>query len=154
METLGSLCDKFSIAVIRSEDLQRRFQNNQTDGDLRTLLALVHQQRSDLEKEMNELISDATKNGRAPLEPKYKIYKGEDSSKVKFENWSDAFDSICLTNKTLWNLEDSRRDKTKSDAEIRAICDDVAKYNRLRNDTMDEINRLFNESVKSRKTQQ
>jgi len=154
METLGSLSDKFSIAVIRSEDLQRRFDQNQTDASLRTLLSLVHEQRSALEKEMNDLIDAARKKGFAQLEPKYKIYKGEDPSKVKFSSWQDAYESIFLTNKKLWDLEDQRRDKSKSDSEIRQICDDVAKYNRIRNDTMDQINMLFHHAVSSRKMQQ
>jgi hypothetical protein len=156
-ETLGSLYDKLSIAKIRLETLYGRISAGvpvTQAEELSTLAFLVRRQVADLEKEIVEYKTQAFNGTITKLEePKYKIYQGENPSLVKFDDVADAAFHLGKVNKTLWDLEDGRRDKSKGDAEVRQICDDVAKYNRLRNDMMDEINRLFKEQVLSGKNQ-
>ena len=157
-ETLGSLYDKLSISKIRCETIVNKKAEYILANEFEKwseLASKIAMQRDDLHKEIIDFIESA-KHGEIKIleEPKYKIYQGENSSGVGFDDLEDAVFHLAKMNKTLWDLEDSRRDKTKSDKEVRAICDDVAKFNRLRNDTMDEINRLFNEQVKVRKNQQ
>jgi hypothetical protein len=156
-ETLGSLYDKLSISKIRCEAVVARKAEYILANEFEKwthLSSKIAMQRDELHQEIIDFIESAKYGPKKLEEPKYKIYQGEVSSGVGFDDLEDAVFHLAKMNKTLWDLEDSRRDKTKSDKEVRAICDDVAKFNRLRNDTMDEINRLFNEQVKVRKNQQ
>ena len=158
-ETLGSLYDKLSITKARFDAIAKRMQGQNSKEDLEKLVVIsanVRQQRQELYREIQEFEAQAL-GGNKPIkleEPKYKIYQGESSSGVGFDDLEDAIFHLERMNRTLWDLEDARRDKTKNDKEVRDICDEVAKFNRLRNDTVDEINRLFNEQVKFRKNQQ
>ena len=139
METLGSLIDKFSIASLRLEHAKPE------------MVAAVESQKKDLKQEIDDYLAMAL-NGSVKLqEPKFKSYKGENASGVHFSNMGEAIEGLFKANSTLWKLEDERRDKTKTDSEIRVICDDVAKYNRIRNDSMDEINKLLAELINPKK---
>jgi hypothetical protein len=137
METLGSLYDKYTIACIRSDALEHS--EYKTDE----LIKGVSDQKRDLAMEIESFLISAGRRRVKLQELKYKMYKGESPSGVKFNSIKAAEHFLLDTNRTLWKLEDNRRDKTKSDAEIRQICDDVAKHNRMRNDTIDQINILF-----------
>jgi hypothetical protein len=160
METLGSLHDKLSIVNIRLNVLKQQLLStgwsDRRRNELSELYPLVDSQRSDLELEIRQLIEAAERvdSNMKLEEPKYKIYQGESASGVGFNTKEEAILHLKEANQILWNLEDQRRDKSKSDSEIRQICDDVAKYNRIRNDTMDQINMLFHHAVSSRKMQQ
>jgi len=138
-ETLGSLIDKFAIASLRLEHSKPE------------MVKAVELQKNDLKKEIDEYLSLAIDGSVRLLEPKYKAYKGENASDVKFSNMGEAIESLFKSNSMLWNLEDERRDKSRTDAEIRVICDDVAKFNRIRNDSMDEINKLLNGLINPKK---
>jgi hypothetical protein len=155
-ETYGSLQDKYFILCIRAYSIISKKSPTETKEQIEErhkLADLVVAQRNDIQNEIKDFTILA-EQGRAKLqEPKYKTYKGEVSSGLKFDNIDEARRNLFETNQILWDLEDLRRDKTKSDAEIRKICDDVAKYNRIRNDTIDEINTLFSLSIQQRKTQ-
>lgn len=131
METLGSLVDKFSIAMLRLQHTKSE------------MLGAIENQKNDLKNEIDGYLQMALNGSVRLQEPKFKNYKGENASGIKFDKLGDAIESLFKANSTLWNLEDERRDKTKSDSEIRIICEDVAKFNRIRNDSMDEINQII-----------
>ena len=139
METLGSLIDKFSISMLR-------LQNTKPE-----MVSVVESQKNDLKNEIDEYLRMALNGSVRLQEPKFKNYKGENASGINFNKIGDAVESLFKSNTTLWNLEDERRDKTKSDIEIRVICEDVAKFNRIRNDSMDEINKLLSELINQKK---
>lgn len=153
-ETLGSLHDKLSIANIRLGVISSKIIGVYND-DVEKYVNLCYSirgQSDELQKEIEEYKAAALSGKLTKLEePKYKIYQGENSSGVGFDDLEDAIFHLSKMNKLLWDLEDARRDKTKGDKEVRGICDEVARINRLRNDTMDEINRLFNKSVETAK---
>lgn len=139
METLGSLLDKFSIAALRLEN---------SKPEMRQAVAI---QKEELKNEIDEYLRLAINGSVRLLEPKFKAYKGENAAGLNFNSMGEAVESLFKANSTLWRLEDERRDKTKSDHEIRLICDDVAKFNRIRNDSMDEINKLLSELINPKK---
>ena len=140
METLGSLLDKYSIAKLRHNNMIERNMPSET-------VTLVVKQIEGFQEEINSYLSSAIK-GEIPLEePKFKIYKGENPSGQVFENISQAINGLFDANFTLWGLEDKRRETERTDAEIRIICDDVATFNRKRNDCMDEVNKLLKKLV-------
>ena len=149
-ETLGSLIDKFSIACLRAESAANRASECPTDEEKtqwERLRESVVTQKDNLKNEIDGFISAALKGEVALEEPKFKMYKNEKPSENKSVSLGGAIDKLFEANATLWSLEDQRRDKTKTDAEIREICDRVASFNRLRNDKMDEINKLLSRLI-------
>ena len=139
METLGSLLDKLSIENIRLSKLAER-------GDAE-LLEPVRLKLENLKSEINGHLSLAIA-GEIPIEePKLKFYKGEHPAGDVFTAISDAISRLFEANITLWNLEDRRRDRSLPDAERLAICDDVATWNRVRNDAMDAVNRMLKDMI-------
>lgn len=135
METLGSLLDKLSIENIRLSKLA-----GEESADWRDQ---VRQKLENLKGEINGFLALAVA-GEIPLEePKHKFYKGERPASEVFAGIADAISRLFEANITLWNLEDRRRDKSIPDAERLAICDEVATWNRVRNDAMDAVNRLL-----------
>lgn len=136
---MGSLIDKFTISTLRLQH---------TNSDM---FVAIESQKNDLKNEIDEYLQMALNGSVRLQEPKFKSYKGENTSGINFNKLSDAIESLFKSNSILWNLEDERRDKSKSDSEIRVICEDVAKFNRIRNDSMDEINKLLSELINSKK---
>lgn len=130
METLGSLVDKLSIAQIRYD---------------KTSNPDVLKQCNNLSCEIDSYLYTALK-GEIPLEePKYKVYFNEKESDLGSSQIGLTISKLVETNLRLWILEDKRRDKTVSDAERLAACDEVAAKNRLRNDCIDKINQMLKE---------
>jgi len=155
METLGSLIDKFSISALRLNNTKLRLNDSKKDEEKKELYKLIDNvliQKQNLQEEIDSYLYSAIKGDVKLEEPKYKIYKGEKPSDEKFNKIGEAINNLFKANAILWSLEDIRRDKTKTDAEIRVVCDDVAKYNRIRNDTMDEINKIISELINYKKT--
>ena len=142
METMGSLMDKYSIA--RNRHLSMTSERADIPQEL---IEKVEQQMKDLQDEIDEYIYKAINGDIRLEEPKFKIYKGEKPSANKYETMGAAMSKLFLTNWELWCLEDQRREKDRTDKEIRLICDDVATKNRIRNDCMDDINRKFQEMI-------
>ena len=139
METLGSLLDKLSIENIRLSKLAER-------GDAE-LLEPVRRKLENLKGEINGHLALAIA-GEIPIEePKHKFYKGERPAGDIFTAIADAISRLFEANITLWNLEDRRRDKSLPDTVRLAICDDVATWNRVRNDAMDAVNRMLKEMI-------
>ena len=140
METLGSLLDKYSIA-------KNRFWVLTSEGNKEKLPAVLDQLHA-LQTEIDSFVALAIK-GEIPLqEPKLKMYKHENASGVLFQSLGPAIDKLFDANWTLWKLEDLRRNKAVPDHERLAAADAVSGSNRIRNDCIDEINRVFSELVK------
>jgi hypothetical protein len=103
----------------------------------------VSEKVKSLQSEIDAYIYHAIRGEVALEEPKFKFYKNEKPSGNEFENVSGAISKLAEANYTLWNLEDMRRDKSLSDEKRLAVCDDVAKWNRVRNDAMDSVNSML-----------
>ena len=142
METLGSLLDKYSIARNRHHSMT----NDRIDIP-EELIEKVDTQIKDLQDEITSYVSSAVKGDVVLEEPKYKIYKGEKPSNEQHKTLGEAMGTLFKSNWELWCLEDKRREKKRSDEEIRQICDDVATKNRVRNDCMDEINKILKKMI-------
>src|SRR5438105_2595303 len=139
METLGSLLDKLSIENIRLSKAGER-------GDVE-MCGLVRQKLENLKAEINGFLALAVAGGIPVEEPKHKFYKGERPAGDEFAAIAGAMSRLIEANMTLWHLEDRRRDKSLPDKERLAVCDDVATWNRVRNDAMDAVNRILKEMI-------
>ncbi|HME87356.1 MAG TPA: hypothetical protein VKE88_03005 [Candidatus Nanoarchaeia archaeon] len=140
METLGSLLDKYSIAKNRFWVL--------TEEKNTEKLKAVNQQLQLLQDEIDGYLSMAVHGQIVLEEPKLKMYKHENASGVLFTTLGPAIDKLFDANWTLWKLEDLRRNKALPDAERLSAADAISTNNRIRNDCIDEINRLFVSLVK------
>jgi predicted DNA-binding ribbon-helix-helix protein len=134
METLGSLMDKLSIETIR---LQKTKLSEVPEEMIKNIQNKVENLKSEIDSYIVEAI-----RGNVPLEePKFKFYKNEKPAGDKFNTISEAMARLVEANYTLWNMEDKRRDKQNfTDAERLACADEIATWNRIRNDSMDAIN--------------
>ena len=78
METLGSLMDKLSIANLRlwhlEDDRRDRSKSDAERLAAADKVAQVNSQRNALIDEMDELLDRACRAGRAPRDPKNKLY--------------------------------------------------------------------------------
>jgi hypothetical protein len=138
METLGSLCDKITIEIIRRQKMAEAGRSEEL---------LVSEKVNNLKIEIDEYVYHASKGLVVLNDPKLKFYKNEIPSNDVSHKISDSIVRLSEANYTLWNLEDKRRDKSVPDAERLQVCDDVGKWNRIRNDAIDKINELFSKSI-------
>lgn len=142
METIGDLVDKLSISCIRLEKLAEK------GYDISSSQYATTKETCDiLKKEIDEYLVRFMAGEIRVQPPKNKIYAGEDPSKVSTSSLGEAIHQLFISNRTLWNLEDSRRDKSQPDDKRLAICDDVSTWNRKRNDWIDLINKILADNV-------
>ena len=105
------------------------------------LINNVENKVANLRSEIDSYIVEAIRGNVALEEPKFKFYRNENAAGDKLETVSDALARLIEANYTLWNLEDIRRDKTNyTDEQRMRAMDEVATWNRIRNDAMDAIN--------------
>lgn len=142
METMGDLFDKLSISCIRLEKLAEKGYDNSSDQ-----YASTKQTCDILKREIDEYLTRFLAGDIKVQPPKNKIYAGEDASKVSTSSFGEAVHQLFVANRTLWGLEDQRRDKTLSDEKRLAVCDDVSVWNRKRNDWIDLVNKILAEKV-------
>ena len=78
METLGSLVDKLTIANVRLWHLEEtKHSPKATDQEVAAAarkINTVNLQRNSLIDEIDELLENALKTGKAPRQPKVKLY--------------------------------------------------------------------------------
>jgi len=140
METIGSLCDQLSIAVLRKMHCKDEM-----------AIFLLKQQEDSLIQEMDHVLGNLAK-GDIPIEmackPKLKNYKHQDNTLELKESLGQAMSALIEANNSLWNLEDTRRDKSKTDQERLAAADNVSIWNKKRNDMIDCIDNIVSKTIK------
>lgn len=135
-DTFGSIIDKIAILEKRRQCI--------CDIDI----------RRELKKQMGWLLLDLAKiilegyeNKRPLTFKKFKIYD-KNTSKDRSDLLSLISESRN-TNRELWKLEDIRRNKSYADEERLEAADEVATYNKLRNDTIDLIDEVVEDAINS-----
>lgn len=138
MTTCGEILDKLTILYKRKEVLveAKKYDN---------IPNLVKQEAYLLESLAKTIIKIKNKKHPGSFK-KYKIYDENTKAEVA-DSLILLIEKLKLYNETLWQLEDKRRDKTKSDAERLAACDEVSIYNKMRNDTIDNIDEYIKNSL-------
>jgi len=141
VNTIGNLFDQLCILEKRKEVLEVDVVNN-------------HEVIEDLLDQRGWIIADmaritkAIKNGKHPgTLKKNKIYDA-DVEEEECNNLIDLISSLDKVTRKLWQLEDSRRDKTLSDGCRLDLADQVSKYNKKRNNIIDRIDVVYTESLK------
>lgn len=77
---------------------------------------------------------------------KHKNYDSEVATELSIY-LLDSINNLSAINNILWELEDTRRDKSIKDAERLKAADDVAVFNKRRNDVIDHIDNLITYSI-------
>ena len=136
METLGSLIDKQSILMIRRAVAQ-------DEGTRKVIDVALNKGRDHINQFYYEVVSGLITEKDMVVQPKFKNYAHQDNSVVVNTKLGEAIYTLINANITLWDIEDERRDKSKSDTERVKLSDDVSTYNKIRNDAMDQIDSLL-----------
>lgn len=81
------------------------------------------------------------------VQPKLKNYAHQDNSVAKETKLGVAIQNLMDANIRLWDIEDERRDKSKSDTDRLVLMDQVSVWNKARNEAIDQIDEiLWNQS--------
>ena len=138
MTTCGEILDKLTILYKRIEVLK--------ESKIYDNIADLKKQEAYLLESLAKTITEI-KNKKHPGNfKKHKIYD-ENTKADTANNLISLIEKLKLYNETLWKLEDDRRDKTKSDTERLNSADLVAVYNKMRNDTIDNIDEYIKYSL-------
>ena len=137
--TIGNLIDTLSILEKRISVVENEQHDTEIINNLLT-------QRGWVIKEIAKLLTEIKNYDRPAQFKKHKLY----NSDINLKENSSLLKTIELLNEfnhALWNLEDRRRDKTLTDKERLDAADEVAKFNKLRNDAIDNIDKIIDEAM-------
>ena len=139
MTTVGEILDKLTILYKRRQVFKEQKKlANINDLNIQESYLLIS---------LAEIIIKITEKDHPGILKKHKIYDSE----VKNESLDNLLDLIQLlqsSNEQLLMLEDIRRDKSKSDEERLKAADDVSIYNKIRNNTIDNIDQYIVDKLK------
>ena len=132
--TVGYLLDLFIINEVRKEKLVA-----QLDGDVKNDL---NRQNGYLLREIGRYILEISENKRPAVFAKHKNYDKE-VAELEEENLIEVIYKLYQRHTELWELEDTRRDKSTDDHMRLAAADQVSVVNKKRNDLVEMIDRVI-----------
>ena len=152
-ETLGSLIDKLSIKCIREHFLKEMKEKGNAKfnpQEIESRLELLAKQKEQLHGEIESFVV-AAQQGLVPLrDEKIKLYNPlnqvgriEDATSI-----ARAIDGLIRKNFELWNLEDQARRTDVDLAHIGKVKKAIDPVNQQRNDYMDRIDALLEQTFK------
>ena len=132
--TVGYLLDLFIINEVRKEKLAA-----QLDGDVKNDL---NRQNGYLLREIGRYILEISENKRPAVFAKHKNYDMV-VAELEEENLIEVIYKLYQRHTVLWELEDTRRDKSTDDHMRLAAADQVSVVNKKRNDLVEMIDRII-----------
>lgn len=136
METLGQLIDKQSILMIRRACAR--------DEDTKKILdRIIGKGRDHINQFYYEVASGLITEKDMVVQPKFKNYAHQDNSVAVETKIGVAIQNLMDANIRLWDIEDERRDKSKTDAERLVLMDQVSVWNKTRNESIDQIDDIL-----------
>lgn len=136
METLGQLIDKQSILMIRRACAR--------DTETKDILDnLIKRYTGEINQFYWQVTSGQITEKDMIVQPKLKNYAHQSNDVPEESRMGVAVQNLMEANIKLWELEDERRDTSKSDAERLKAADDVSVHNRLRNIAIDNIDNIL-----------
>ena len=99
--------------------------------------------------EISNIIKSGSLHQRPLTQPKNKIYDN-DIEIDKSKTLTDYINQLNNINRTLWDLEDRRRDLTFPDPERLEAADSISVHNKMRNDLIDAIDSKIEHYIRSR----
>lgn len=152
-ETLGSLVDKLAIKELRQHFLKEMLKSRVgkfSPHELKKRLKLIHSQKRDLIKEINNFIFAAAQGEMKIRDEKLKLYNApEYIGRIhKSNSLGRTMSLLAKKNLELWNLEDEARRSDVSNAYIGKIKRKIDKANQQRNDLIDALDKLLERCLK------
>ncbi|HOW43024.1 MAG TPA: DUF4254 domain-containing protein [Candidatus Omnitrophota bacterium] len=155
-ETLGSLIDKMTIKDLREYHLQESLRlktNKFPAADTRRMIALVQRQKKRMLREIETFILAAAAGRVALRDEKLKMYNAAaDMNRIpQLATVAEAISCLAQKNTELWHLEDQARRKDVTLAFIGSIKKKIDLANQQRNDLIDRIDALLEETLSKRR---
>ena len=140
--TVGYLFDLLIINEVRKKKL-RLTSKDSTKCDLIN-------QNGHLWREIGRYLLEVADGKRPGTFAKHKSYD-EDVNEPLEENIIEVIYKLYQRHLELWELEDVRRDKTKTDRSRLAAADRVSVVNKKRNDLVEQLDKNISDSLKTTK---
>ena len=140
--TVGYLLDLLIINEVRKSKLRLTLEDS-TKSDLKN-------QNGHLWREIGRYLLETAEGKRPGTFAKHKSYD-EDVNEPIEENIIEVIYKLYQRHLELWELEDVRRDKTKTDGSRLAAADKVSVVNKKRNDLVEQLDKNINDSLKTTK---
>tara|TARA_R100001244_G_scaffold30555_1_gene29439 strand:- start:1094 stop:1537 length:444 start_codon:yes stop_codon:yes gene_type:complete len=140
--TVGYLLDLLIINEVRKKKLGETLEDN-IKYDLKN-------QNGYLLREIGKYLLEIAEGNRPGTFAKHKSYD-EDVNEPIEENIIEVIYKLYQRHLELWELEDVRRDKTKTDGSRLAAADKVSVVNKKRNDLVEQLDKNINDSLKTTK---
>ena len=137
--TPGYLLDLFIINEVRKEKLK-----DVLESDVKFDL---NKQNGFYLREIGQYLLDIADGKRPGVFSKHKNYD-QDVGEMANSNLIEILYKLYQRHSELWDLEDKRRDKSKSDEERLAAADTVSVVNKKRNDLVEQVDKVVNNDLK------
>jgi hypothetical protein len=154
-ETLGSLIDKLTIKDLREFHLKEMLDSKERKFSVREIkskIALLHKQKKTLTHEIGVFVALASQGKIQVRDDKLKIYNAiNDMNRIpQYARIGEAISGLAQKNLELWHLEDQARRKDVTLAYIGQIKKKIDITNQQRNDHIDKIDLMLEESLKDK----
>ena len=140
--TVGYLLDLLIINEVRRKKLGVTLEDS-TKYDLKN-------QNGHLWREIGRYLLETADGKRPGTFAKHKSYD-EDVNEPLEENIIEVIYKLYQRHLELWELEDVRRDKTKTDRSRLVAADRVSVVNKKRNDLVEQLDKNINDSLQTSK---
>ena len=140
--TVGYLLDLLIINEVRKSKLRLTLEDS-TKSDLKN-------QNGHLWCEIGRYLLEVADGKRPGTFAKHKSYD-EDVNEPLEENIIEVIYKLYQRHLELWELEDVRRDKTKTDRSRLVAADRVSVVNKKRNDLVEQLDKNISDSLKTTK---
>ena len=140
--TVGYLFDLLIINEVRKKKLRLTLEDS-------TKCDLINQ-NGHLWREIGRYLLEVADGKRPGTFAKHKSYD-EDVNEPLEENIIEVIYKLYQRHLELWELEDVRRDKTKTDRSRLVAADRVSVVNKKRNDLVEQLDKNISDSLKTTK---
>ena len=137
--TVGYLLDLLIINEVRKEKLA-----DELDVDVKNDL---DKQNGFYLREIGRYLLEISDGKRPGKLAKHKNYD-RNIEEPENNNLIDVLYKLYQRHSTLWDLEDKRRDKRELDNIRLSYCDEVSVVNKKRNDLVEQVDKIVNDSLK------
>ena len=137
--TVGYLLDLFIINEVRKEKLK-----DSLEADVKNDL---DKQNGFYLREIGQYLLDIADGKRPGVFSKHKNYD-QGVGEMENSNLIEILYKLYQRHSELWDLEDQRRDTSKSDEERLAAADTVSVVNKKRNDLVEQVDKVIVKDLK------
>ena len=140
--TVGYLLDLLIINEVRKEKIAHKMLKEVEDD--------LNRQNGHLLREIGKYLTEISAGSRPGTFAKHKDYD-KNIKALHEKNLIKIIYSLYLQHSELWDLEDIRRDKSRTDEVRLSAADEVSVANKKRNDLVEMVDNIVNTRIKQTK---